>query len=198
MKNEELRSIFQREIMPQLFLFHPGLFYEAFNEGPEAVDRLLLDLWADICNQGGDHVNNHPLQIETNYIILDETEDNYTCLMIIKMPNLKKVRNLAVYFGVFLGVNTELRLFLGETDYHALGSNRYIVIIELQAQDDGYRRINHSLLFQGCNNEPLLFEKPANPRTPDQFAGIDPEDEWHTFTDVVAQICLLPPKATEV
>ena len=52
--------------MPQLFLFHPGLFYEAFNEGPEAVDRLLLDLWADICNQGGDHVNNHPLQIETN------------------------------------------------------------------------------------------------------------------------------------
>ncbi|MBU7006188.1 hypothetical protein [Phosphitispora fastidiosa] len=192
MKNEELRSIFQREILPELFLYRKDLFYQAFNEGPDQVHALMMSLWADICNQNGDNVNNHPIEIKINYIIINDSDEDYTCLMIMEMPDLKKKPgNLAIYYAVFFGVNKDLRFFLGETDYHARG-NRYIFIIELIADGDYFSRSNHGHLFQGCNNEPLLFEKPENTKTPDEFVGIDPEDEWQTFTDVVAKICLLP------
>lgn len=191
MKNEELRSIFQREVIPDLFLNHKDVFYNAFNQGDETVDNLILELWAYICNQGGDHVNNHPLNIEIQYFVLNESDDDFTCLMIMELPNLKKVKNLAVYIAVFFGVNEELRLFLGETDYNAW-ANRYIFLIELKGDGEEYARNSHGFLFRGCNNEPLLFEKPQNPKSPDQLCGIDPEDELQTFTDVIAQICMIP------
>jgi hypothetical protein len=188
MKNEELRSIFQREILPGLFLYREDLFYQAFNEGPDQVHALIMSLWADICNQNGDNVKNHPIEIKIDYITIDDTDDNYTCLMIMQLPEVKKkVVNLAIYYAVFFGMNEKLRFFLGETDYHAMG-NRYIFIIELI---DNCIRRNHGPIYRGCNNEPLLFEKPENAKSPDVFAGIDPEDEWQTFTDIVAKICLL-------
>lgn len=192
MKNTDLRSIFQRELMPDLFLNNQDVFYNAFNEGTEAVENLIMELWAFLCNQNGDHVNNHPIDIDIKYIVLDESEDNFTCLMIMELPNIKKVKNLALYFGVFFGVNHDLRFFLGETDYQALGNNRYIFVIELiLGAEDVFIRNNHGALYRGCNNEPFLFEKPENPRSPDVLIGIDPEDEWQAFTDRVAQVCLL-------
>ena len=193
LKNSELRSIFQRELIPDLFLNNQDVFYNAFNKGPEAVKSLIMELWAYICNQDGDHVNNHPLDIKIEYIILDDSEEDFTCLMILELPNIKKIKNLALYFGIFFGVNQKLRLFLGETDYQALGANRYIFIMELMLSDeeDVFIRQNRGLLYRGCNNEPLLFEKPENPREPDVMIGIDPEEEWQAFTDRVCSSMLV-------
>lgn len=169
MENEEIRSVFQREVLPDLFLKNPGVFYNAFNQDSEAVNNLIKQLWAYICNQGGDHVNNHPLHVSIQYIVVDDSKDNFTCLMIMELPNLKKVKNLAVYIAVFFGVKKELRLFLGETDYGAFGANRYIFLIELKVNGEEYIRDNHGFLFKGCNNEPLLFENLHNPKEPDQL-----------------------------
>lgn len=192
MKNEELRSIFQREMLPDLFLHHQDVFFEAFNKGPDAVNDLLMDMWAYICNQDGGHVNNHPLDIKIEYLVLDDSNDDFTVLAIMELPNIKKVGNLAIYFAVFFGVKKELRLFLGETNYHA-SANRYIVIVELKRLDEGFERHGCRMLHRGSNNQPLLFEKPENPQEPDVTCGIDPEEEWRAFTDHVAQICLLQP-----
>ncbi len=192
MKNEELRSIFQRQMLPDLFLNQQDVFFEAFNKGHEAVNDLIMDMWAYICNQDGDHVNNHPLDIKIEYLITDDSDDDFSVLAIMELPNIKKKGNLAIYFAVFFGVNKELRLFLGETDYHAL-ANRYILIIELKRLGEGFERQSCGILHRGGNNEPLLFEKPKNPRKPDVMFGIDPEEEWQAFTDRVAQICLLHP-----
>lgn len=193
MKNEELRSVFQRAALPDLFLNHPDVFFEAFNKGPDAVNVLIIDLWASICNQDGDNVNNHPIQIEINYIVIDDSDDDYTCLMIMELPDVKKkVGNLAIYFAVFFGVNEDLRFFLGETNYQAW-ANRYIFIIELTGDGDFFNRMNFGCLYRGCNNEPLLFKNPKNPRKPDVKCGIDPEDELEGFIDHVAKICLMQP-----
>lgn len=62
---------------------------------------------------------------------------------------------------------------------------------------DSYNRChfylkNHGPIYRGCNNEPLLFEKPEQAKKSEQFIGVDPEEEWQTFTDIVSKICLLP------
>lgn len=190
MKTTELRGLFQREVLPDLFLNHEGVFYNAFNKGEEAVYGLVKELWAHICNQDGDHVNNHPLDFQIRNLVLDDTDDGFKCLMVMEMPYPKRFRNLAVYVAVFFGVKDDLRLFLGETDYQALG-NRYIFVIELMPDGEGYARANHGFLFRGCNNEPFITEAPENRRRPDFMTGIDPEDEWAAFVDRVAQVCLL-------
>jgi hypothetical protein len=189
-KNKVLRSIFQREMLPDLFLHHQDVFFGAFNKGPDAVNDLLMDMWAYICNQDGDHVNNHPLDIKIEYLVFDDSDDDFTVLAIMELPNIKKLGNLAIYFAVFFGVKKELRLFLGETDYRALG-NRYIFVVELKRLGEGFVRHNHCMLHRGSNNEPYFFEKPKNPRKPDVMCGIDPEEERPAFIDHVAQICLL-------
>ena len=192
MKNEELRSIFQRGSLPSLFLNNPNYFYRAFNKGKDEVSLLINNLWADLCEQAGDHVNNHPLGLKLDYIVLDASEDNYSVLLVAQLPNIKKVNNLANYFAVVFGNKRNLRLFLGETDYSAI-ANRYIFVAELVLSEGAIVRLNLMSLYRGCGNDPTIFEKPINQRVPNEMIGIDPEDEVEAFADAVAVICSEPP-----
>ena len=192
MKNEELRSIFQRVSLPSLFLNNPEYFYRAFNSGTDEVSQLINNLWADLCKQVGDHVNNHPLRVEIDYIVLDDSEDDYTVLLVAQLPNIKKVDNLANYFAVVFGNSKRrLRLFLGETDYSAI-ANRYIFVVELVSNEGAVVRLNLMSLYRGCGNNRTIFEKPINQRVPNEMIGIDPEDEVEAFADAVAVICSEP------
>ncbi len=56
-------------------------------------------------------MNNHPLDVKIEHLILDDSDDNFTALAIMELPNIKKVGNLAICFAVFFGVKKELRLY---------------------------------------------------------------------------------------
>lgn len=192
MISKELRSILHGEVLPNLFLKNPSVFYEAYKNGDESVHQMFMSLWAETCNRAGQQLDNNPLQLAIKHINIDYSEENHTDLMIVELPEIQNVSNMAVYCAVFFGVKQELRLFLGETDYNASGATRYIFIVELKMNELGYARQNHGFLFRGCNINPLLFDAPENPFDPDPMYGMEPEEEWSAFTDMVARICLLP------
>lgn len=186
----EVRAIFQKEVLPSLFLNNQDVFFNAFILGPGNVKALLMKSWEDICGQNGHELQKQQIAFNVKYIIIDNSEINFTCLMIIELPSSEKVNDLAVYSAVYFGVNHNLRLFMGETDYSAK-THRYIWVVELNAEKQDIVRHNYGVLFRGCNNEPLLFAQPQDPEEPDRCQGINPEEELATFADIVAKICIV-------
>lgn len=184
MTNEELRSDFQRNVLPDLLFNNADYFFEAIGNGTQ--EELFQQIWINLCSQDGDHPNNHPLDMSFTYYNLSDSDDYYRLLMLIGLPRIKKATNLAVYIGIFFGKDDVLRLFLGETDGHTPN----VCIVEIESPFPNYSRINHGPIFAGCDNDPILFESSESPEKPSIFCGVSYEKERLIFADMVAKICL--------
>lgn len=187
----ELRKIFRQEILPPLFLDNPDSFYEAFENGPEAVKAFIAAKWVWMCEQLKEDAGAYPMTFEMDCIAFDETEANFLALLTVELPeaDAPEESGAALYFSVFFGAPIQPRLFFGE--YARLKKpNDTIAIMETHLIKDGdYQHTKRAVLFQGCNNRPVLFEPPAHPLPVDSGIPLN-RDDWYTaYMDEVVRIC---------
>lgn len=177
MKTDDLRWTFTKRVIPELVHTREDLIIDALNvDGSESVKALLMELWADLCTQDGDHVNNHPLQLDVDFGILEDEGDNSTYLLLIEFPELKKVSNLAKYMGVCMGNGLTTRLFVGETDYQASK------LIHGPKTGHMGRQI---FLIEFAGPEPSRTNLGA-------YSGDTSDEEKEIFISAVGEICQIP------
>ena len=122
----------------------------------------------------GDHPNNHPIKLELDFGMLEDQGPDSPYLLIIRFPELKKIRNLAVLVGVFFENGWKPRYLLGKTDYEASRSfylesghvGRQIYLVELTSSEGQYSRKNFG-----------------------SFTGNTPMDERNAFVANIAEPC---------
>ncbi len=181
MSMEDFRSIFQRYILPDLFLNHIDYLFYHINQGTET--DYINQLWKDMIFDEEKNPENYPMEINTH--IINDEKDKKRYYMIISMPNLQKPTsgNLAIYFVVSFGSRKrdEVRYFLAETDYtHAIlfshlpyYAHRAIFIAEITQPyyDDNALHKNYGILFNEKGEIPC------------------PDNELSLFVDHVIAIC---------
>ncbi len=190
-----LREIYQREILPPLILDNPEEFYAAFDRGPEAAEGFFQEKWEWMCARlpqgrlpGGGFA---PCPVAgMDCLALDEREESFAALLTVELTEPAEDRQgLALYVSVFFGVGRTPRLLYGE---HTClpGGAPTIGVCELRFGRDGeLRRLDHGVLFQGCDNRPFLFDPPAAP-LPEDPARPLARERWYTaYLDQAARLC---------
>jgi hypothetical protein len=79
-----------------MLLNQANCFFETFGARSHSVRKFTHNIWANMRLEDVDHPNNHTLDLSADYIILDDSGENFTMIMI------KHISNLAIYFTVFL------------------------------------------------------------------------------------------------
>ncbi len=189
MTENELRMIYQREILPPLLLDNPEEFYTAFERGPEAAVMFFREKWAWM----GSRLSAQEIVCPVtgmDCVALDENEESFAALLAVELspPQAEKV-GLARYTAVFFGVGRLPRLFYGE--YAALpnGAPTLEVAEYRLDREGGLRRHVRAVLHQGCDRAPLLFPPPADPPPEDASLPLM-EEAWYTaFLDAAARSC---------
>lgn len=189
----ELRTIYQREILPPLFLDNPEEFYAAFEKGPDAAEAFFCEKWDWMCARlSAEGAASCPVT-GMDCVALDETEESFAALLAVELspPKAEKTEKagLARYAAAFFGVGRLPRLFYGE--YAALpGGAPTLEVAEYRLdREGGLRRHIRAVLHQGCDNAPLLFPPSADPLPEDASLPLG-EDAWYTaFLDAAARTC---------
>ncbi len=86
MTTKELRELFVKEALPRTILDTPTAFYDAFSEGEAEVTAFLTAAWEELCVSHGDTLAAHPFFPDITFWLVDETEENFTCMMDVFLP----------------------------------------------------------------------------------------------------------------
>lgn len=86
MTTKELRELFITEALPHAILDDPTAFYDAFSEGEAEVTAFLTAVWETLCVSHGDTLAAHPFFPDVAFWLVDETEENFTCMMDVYLP----------------------------------------------------------------------------------------------------------------
>lgn len=183
MTDMELRTVYEEEILPPLILENPEEFYGAFEQGPEALTAFFEDKWRWMCRRLGQE--ERPFGAGMDVVALNDTPESFAGLACLELPETAPPVGV-LYAAISFGVAGAPRLFFGE--YARLRSpGDTVAVFEAVLGGDGMKRVRRSVLYQGCNNEPLLFPAPARETPVDRDAPL-PREEWYTaFLDAVAR-----------
>ncbi len=104
---QEFAAVFARCVIHE-----PETFYAAFDEGETGMIDYLTALWEQLCEEKGVLFSEHPFFPATDFWLVDETEENFTCLMVASLPPLAQTADAALLSVVF-GATMNVRCFTG-------------------------------------------------------------------------------------
>ena len=109
MTTGELRKRFAFEALPLALLEDPAPFYIAFTDGEEEVLSFATEVWERLCRDGGDTLREHPFFPDSTFWLVDETEENFTCMWDLYLPASGAVP--ALYAALVFGAVMDPRYF---------------------------------------------------------------------------------------
>ncbi|MBE6764193.1 MAG: hypothetical protein E7553_07610 [Ruminococcaceae bacterium] len=160
----------------------PTPFYEAFEEGEDAMEAFFTHLWETLCNSEGESLADHPFFPDIMPYILEDTEDGFCAIVTLTLPKTPTAASVsgAVVFGsamdprVFAGV--PVRLKNGTT----------LKIEEVRANGT---REEVAVLYQGCDNGLTLFDAP-NPQKRDADTPLHPARREAATVEAIVYWCM--------
>lgn len=175
----ELRHRFVTQVL-YTALEDPTAFYEAFEEGEDALAAYWTSLWESMCTHSGVSMAAYPCFPETLVYILEDTADGFCALVTVTLPSTPGVG--AVKAAVVFGSAMDPRLFAAVPTM--LDGGETLEIVEcLQSVKP------ITTLYQGCDNGMQLFDPPtAQPIDRTKPLAVERREE--AFVDAVVCWCL--------
>ncbi len=126
MTTKELRELFMTDSLPHALLDDPSAFYDAFSEGEAEVTAFLTAVWEALCVAQGDTLAAHPFFPDIAFWIVDETEENFTCMMDVYLPASGSCS--AYYQALVFGSTMDPRFFGGTPQNNAVAITEQILV----------------------------------------------------------------------
>ena len=160
----------------------PAAFYEAFEEGEDAMASFFTHLWETLCDTQRVALAEHPFFPEIMPYILEDTEDGFCAIVTLTLPKLPAAPSVssAIVFGsamdprVFAGVPTMLK------------NGQTLQLEEIRASG---KREPIAVLHQGCDNGITLFDAP-NPQKRDTDTPLHPARREAASVDAIVCWCM--------
>ena len=182
MDNKVLREQFVARCLPAHIHGDPTPFYDAFEDGEDAMESLFTHLWETLCNDEQAQLADHPFFPDIMPYVLEDSEDGFCAIVTVTLPKTPAAPSVsaAIVFGsamdprVFAGV--PLKLKNGQT----------LQIEEVRASG---KREAVAVLHQGCDNGITLFDAP-NPQKRDTDTPLHPARREAATVDLIVCWCM--------
>ncbi len=182
MDSKTLRQQYFTKTLANCIHGDPSPFYEAFEEGEDAMEAFFTHLWETLCKNERESLADHPFFPEIMPYILEDTEDGFCAIVTVTLPKTPAAASMsgAVVFGSAMDprvfASTPVRLKNGQTlkveEVRASGTCEEIAV-----------------LYQGCDNGLTLFDAP-NPQKRDTDTPLHPARREAATVDAIVCWCM--------
>ena len=176
-----LRRQFVCDVLIADLLDDPAPFYEAFEEGEDAMIAWLTALWETLCRNEGVTMEEHPCFPGVTPYVLEDTPDGFCGLVTVDLPATAEVS--AVSAVVVFGSAMDPRVFAGVPKTLAGGETLEL----LECRQNGAKTV--AVLHQGCDNGLQLFDLPT-PQAVDNTVPLAEERRHAATVDAVVCYCM--------
>ena len=160
----------------------PSAFYEAFEEGEDAMEAFFTHLWEALCENERQTLADHPFFPEIRPYILEDTPDGFCAIVTLTLPKTPTAASVsgAVVFGsamdprVFAGIPVRLK-------------NGTTVKLEEVRASGAHEDV--AVLYQGCDNGLTLFDAP-NPQKRDSDTPLHPARREAATVEMIVCWCM--------
>lgn len=182
MDSKMLREQYVAQDLPAYIHADPAPFYEAFEEGEDAMEALFTHVWEAMCAREQAPLADHPFFPEIMPYVLEDSEEGFCAIVTLTLPKTPAAPSMsgAIVFGsamdprVFAGVPIKLKN--GQT-------------LQLEEVRASGKREAFAVLHQGCDNGITLFDAP-NPQKRDQDTPLHPARREAATVDAIVCWCM--------
>ncbi len=182
MDNRILRERYLTQTLAECIHTDPSAFYEAFEEGEDAMEAFFTHLWETLCQTEQQTLAEHPFFPEISPYVLEDTEDGFCAIVTVTIPKTSAAASVsgAVVFGsamdprVFAAIPVKLK-------------NGWSLCVQ-EVRASGVRE-EITVLHQGCDNGLTLFDAP-NPQKRDTDTPLHPARREAATVDAIVCWCM--------
>ena len=160
----------------------PSSFYEAFEDGEDAMEAYFTHLWETLCYSAQTALADHPFFPELMPYVLEDSEDGFSAIVTVTLPKTPQVP--VVSAAAVFGSAMDPRVFAVTPIRLKNGVARHIE--EVRASG---KREEVAVLHQGCDNGLLLFDAP-NPQKRDPDTPLHPARCEAASVDAIVRWCM--------
>ena len=182
MDDRHLREQYLTDTLAACIHTDPSAFYEAFEEGEDAMEAFFTHLWETLCLQEQQTLADHPFFPEITPYILEDTEDGFCAIVTVTIP--KTAASAAMSGAVVFGSAMDPRVFAATPV--KLKNGWSLCVEEVRASGT---REKITVLFQGCDNGLTLFDAP-NPQKRDTDTPLHPARREAATVDAIVCWCM--------
>lgn len=180
-QEEAMRRQFLSDALSSAILTDPTPFYEAFEDGEDALESFLTARWEALCDELDESLAAHPFFPEITPYILEDDDEGFCALVAVTIP--KTVSAPSMMGAIVFGSAMDPRVFAALPVVLKKGQTLGMI----ECREDGERAIG--VLHQGCDNGMQLFD-PPNPQKRDPDAPLPAARRHTAFVDAVVCWCL--------
>ena len=182
MDSQTLRERYVTHTLAQSIHGDPSPFYEAFEDGEDAMEAYFTHLWETLCDSERVTLASHPFFPEIMPYILEDTDEGFCAIVTLTLP--KTPQAASVSGAVVFGSAMDPRVFASTPV--ALKKGTTLKVEEMRASGD---RREVTVLYQGCDNGITLFDAP-NPQKRDTDAPLHPARREAATVDAIVCWCM--------
>ena len=176
-----LRRQFVCDVLIADLLCDPAPFYDAFEEGEDAMIAWLTALWETLCKKENAAMEEHPFFPEVTPYVLEDTSEGFCGLVTVDLPATPTAS--AVSAVIVFGSAMDPRVFAGVPTMLQNGETLEL----LECRQNGTKAV--AVLHQGCDNGLQLFDPPT-PQPVDKTKPLSPERRHAATVDAVVCYCM--------
>ncbi len=180
MDGNQFRRAFVTRTLPQAILADVSEFYDAFENGEDAMNDYITGLWEQQCRDMDVTLADHPCFPDIVPYVLEDTEEGFCAIVTATLP--KTAQASAVKAAIVFGSAMDPRVFAAVPIRLEKGESLEIVECREPA-------VNVGVLYQGCDNGLQLFDPPS-PQKRDVQMPLMAARREEAFVDAVVCWCL--------
>ncbi len=178
---QQLRCQFVTRTLAASVLRDPTPFYEAFEEGEDALTAFLTGLWESLVKREGQSLSQCPFFPDVVPYVLEDTEDGFCALVCVTLPETATAPETAAV--VVFGSAMDPRVFAMTPVSLRKGDSAKVS----ECRDGSERDV--AVLYQGCDNDLQLFDPPT-PQKCDKDAPLAKSRRHAAMIDKIVCWCM--------
>ena len=182
MTDQTLRELYVTQILANDVHGDPSLFYEAFEDGEDAMEAYFTHLWETLCNREQTALAEHPFFPEIMPYVLEDSDDGFSAIVTVTLPKTPQAATVSA--AVVFGSAMDPRVFAAVPVRLKNGTTRRIEEVRATGA-----REEVAVLHQGCDNGLLLFD-PPNPQKRDLDTPLHPARCEAAAVDAIVRWCM--------
>ncbi len=182
MDNQTLRERYFVQALADDIHKDPSSFYEAFENGEDAMEAFFTHLWETLCKAEQALLADHPFFPEILPYILEDTEEGFCALVSVTLPETS--RALPCGGVIVFGSAMDPRVFACTPVTLKNGPTLQIEEVRASGQREAV-----AVLYQGCDNGLTLFDAP-NPQKRDTDTPLHPARREAAAVDAIVCWCM--------
>ena len=180
MDGNRFRRAFVTEALPNALALDVSEFYDAFENGEDAMIDYITALWEQRCAEAGVTLAEYPCFPEMMPYVLEDTEEGFCAIVTATLP--KTTDAAAVKAAIVFGSAMDPRVFAAVPI--CLEKGESLEIVECREP-----LVPVGVLYQGCDNGMQLFDPPS-PQKRDAQKPLMTARREEAFVDAVVCWCL--------